>query len=253
MPSATSLTRVCAAGRRFVQDRLSIRITLISLGIALLLAALFFNTGAAITPDLQVAITSTPDRLAEPTLPTSPSQADIGAQVYWLSCMPCHGDKGHGLTDEFRATYPPEEAYCWERGCHGERPYENGFTIPKNIAGLIGPGTLYKFTDAAQLNAYIRAAMPFWKPGSLTQEQAWQVTAFILRENSIWDDAAELNEASAGSVLISRQPLTPIPTPQQAEVQGGGDAIVWVVLAVAFVVMIILMFALKKFRNTTTI
>ena len=52
----------------------------------------------------------------------------------------------------------------------GEVPYEQGFTIPKKIPTVIGQTTLAKFSDAAQLNAYIRAAMPFWKlPGSLTE------------------------------------------------------------------------------------
>jgi cytochrome c len=219
------------------------------MGMALLLAALFFNTGIADSSDLQIEATSTPDRLAEPTLPASPSQADVGARVYWLSCLPCHGDKGQGLTDEFRTTYPPEEQYCWERGCHGERPYENGFTIPKIIPGLIGPGTLYKFTDAAQLNSYIRATMPFWKPGSLTAEEAWQVTAFILRENGIWNDAAELNETNAGNVRISRQPLTPLPTPQQAEVQNGGGGGAWIFLLSAGLLLFILLLVFKRSRS----
>ncbi len=147
-------------------------------------------------------IMPTPNRLAEPTLPPSPSQADYGAQVYWLSCLPCHGDRGQGLTDEFREAYPPEDRNCWESGCHGERPYENGFQLPPKIPALIGNKTLRRFTTAATLQAYIFAAMPYWKPGSLTEEQSWQVTAFLLRENGWLQNRVELGPQNAAEILL---------------------------------------------------
>ncbi len=218
------------------------------------MAGLFFDTGAAGSVRLQTDATPTPDRLAQPTLPASPSQADHGAQVYWLSCLPCHGDKGQGLTDEFRTTYPPEEQYCWNRGCHGEVPYEQGFSIPKKIPAVIGQTALAKFSDAAQLNAYIRAAMPFWKPGSLTEEEAWRVTAFILRQNNLWDDKTELNASNAVNVKIPRAAfLTPVGTPPQAEVQKGKGTTIWFILIGALGLILLLIFILKKSRNTTTI
>lgn len=223
-------------------------------GIALLFAGLFFDKGTASAVRLQAETTPTPDRLAEPTLPVVPLQADHGAQVYWLSCLPCHGDKGQGLTDEFRKTYPPEEENCWESGCHGPNPYESGFTIPKKIPGVIGDTTLAKFSDAAQLNAYIRAAMPFWKPGSLTEEDAWRVTAFILRENKLWPGNTPLDEANASTVKIPRGAfLTPVVTPQQAGVREGSGTILGILLISIPVIFLLLMFILKKSKNTTTI
>ncbi|MFZ5903345.1 MAG: c-type cytochrome [Chloroflexota bacterium] len=194
-----------------MRNTLSLQFTLLPFGIALLLAGLFFDDGAAAHVLLQSAM-PTPDRLAEPTLPAPPSQADYGAQVYWLSCLPCHGDQGQGLTDEFRAAYPPEEQYCWERGCHGENPYESGFTLPKTIPAVIGPEVLKKFADAAQLKAYIRAAMPFWDPGSLTDDEAWKVTAFLLRQNGLWNASVELNESNAAQVIIPGAHATPAST-----------------------------------------
>lgn len=197
-------------------------------GIALLLAGLFFDKGVADTTRIQADVTPTADRLAEPTLPAVPSQADHGAQVYWLSCMPCHGDVGQGLTDEFRDTYPPEEVYCWESGCHGPNPYESGFTIPKKIPAVIGDTALAKFTDAAQLHAYIRATMPFWKPGSLTEEESWRVTAFLLRQNGLWDASAELSASNAATVKIPRGAfLTPVVTPQPDQAQQRGVTTGW--------------------------
>jgi cytochrome c len=249
------LTRACAArSKLFVQKKTLLKFILVPFGIALLIAGLFFDKGIADSVDVQVDVTPTPDRLAEPTLPAIPSQADHGAQVYWLSCMPCHGDIGQGLTDEFRATYPPEEEYCWESGCHGANPYESGFTIPKKIPAVIGESTLAKFADAAQLNSYIRATMPFWKPGSLAEEDAWRVTAFILRQNDLWDASTELNGSNAADVKIPREAfLTPIATPQPADVQEESGALTWIVLAGAAVILLLLMFILKKSRNTTTI
>ena len=227
---------------------------LFPLGIALLFAGLFFDGGVAGAAQRQVAATPTADRLAEPTLPPAPSQADHGAQVYWLSCMPCHGDKGQGLTDEFRATYPPEEEYCWKSGCHGPNPYESGFTLPKKIPALIGQSTLAKFADAAQLHAYIRATMPFWKPGSLTEEESWRVTAFILRQNDLLEASTELNASNAADVKIPRTAfLAPAVTPQPSGVQKGNGTTIRVMAAVVVAILILLMFVLKKSRNTTTI
>lgn len=180
-------------------------------GLALLSSGLILNLDTAIA---QTTI-PTPDRLAQPTLPAEPSQADKGAQVYWLSCLPCHGDKGQGLTDEFRQAYPKEEQNCWESGCHGNNPYESGFTLPKTIPAVVGQGTLQKFPDALGLRVYVFAAMPFWKPGSLTDEEAWQVTAFLLRENNLWTSRDDLDESNAALVSVGIQP-TAEPTLQSA-------------------------------------
>lgn len=186
-------------------------------------------------------------------MPPSPSQADYGAQVYWLSCLPCHGDKGQGLTDEFRETYPPEERYCWERGCHGENPYESGFTIPMTIPAVIGPDAISKFTDAAQLNSFIRAAMPFWKPGSLTEEEAWRVTAFLMRENGLWNGSGELNASNAGEIRIPRGTPTPLVTPQQVQVEAGSGISPWLIFIGASIILLLLFFILKKIQNKATI
>jgi hypothetical protein len=119
---------------------------------------------------------------------------------------------------------------------------------------VIEDKALAKFVDAAQLHAYIRAAMPFWKPGSLTEEESWRVTAFILRENNLLDASTELNESNAASIKILRGfLLTPAVTPQPAAVQQGNGIIVWVIVAGVVVLFLLVMFILKKYRNTTTI
>ncbi|MFH1185293.1 MAG: hypothetical protein V1755_09685 [Chloroflexota bacterium] len=164
-----------------------------------------------------VVATPTFDRLARPTLPAAPSQADVGAQAYWGYCLPCHGEKGQGLTAEFRETYPPEEQYCWARGCHGERPYEDGFTLPTFIPPVVGPKALSKFPTAATLQGYIAAAMPWWKPGSLSEQENWQVTAFLLRENGLWDGRGDLDAANAETIRVGPPSATPTVTDERLE------------------------------------
>jgi len=236
-----------------VGTRPLIKLIIVPFGIALLLAGLFFDGGQAVSLELQTTPVPTQDRLAEPTLPPGqpPSQADYGSQVYWLSCLPCHGDQGQGLTDEFRAIYPPEEQYCWERGCHGPNPYESGFTIPKAIPAVIGSDAIGKFTDAAQLHAYISAAMPYWKPGSLTEEESWRVTAFIMRQNGLWDGVGELNESNAGGIKIMRgmQTPTPVVTPEQVQVEARSGMDLWPILIGIFSILISSYFIFKKSKN----
>lgn len=178
------------------------------------MAAFLIQGGTALSVSPQTTPMPTLDRLAEPTLPASPSQADHGAQLYWLHCLPCHGDVGQGLTDEFRETYPPEDNNCWARGCHGRNPYEDGFTLPTSVPQLIGTGALTKFATATNLNGFIRAAMPFEDPGVLTEEESWQVTAFILRENGL-SYTGQLDASNANQILLpsSQQTPTPVPTP----------------------------------------
>jgi hypothetical protein len=229
----------------------------IALGIALLTAGLFFEAGTASSAVQQSTPVSTLDpfeRLAEPTLPAEPSQADHGAQDYWLYCLPCHGDRGQGLTEEFRETYPPDEVNCWQSGCHGKRPYEFGFTLPTQIPAVIEGHALAKFADASQLNAYIRATMPFWNPGSLTEEEAWRVTAFLLRENGLLDGSTELNASNAPNIKIPRGALlTSAVTPQPTTIQEGNGTLIGVIAIGAVVLILLLTFILKKSRNTTTI
>lgn len=130
-------------------------------------------------------ITPTPEEswLILPEMPASATQADIGAEIYRLVCRDCHGDKGQGLTDEWRATWNPEDQNCWQSKCHAGNHPVNGFDLPRYVPALIGPSTLARFSEPDELQEYIRVNMPWHDPGSLTNEEYWQLTAFLLREN----------------------------------------------------------------------
>lgn len=235
-----------------VYQRKLIQLILLPFGIALLLAGLFFQLGSAGTPATQGTPVPTQDRLAEPTLPASPSQADYGAQAYWLYCSPCHGDQAQGLTDEFRQQYPEEDRNCWNSHCHGDVTYENGFKIPTVVPALAGPASLNKFATAANLYGFIRAAMPLQNPGSLTDEEYYQIVAFLLRKNGLTDGQTEVSASNAAQIAVSR--ATPVPpTPQPSQVRAVGGAWGGLALIGSLIVLLLLAFALKKSRNTTTI
>jgi cytochrome c len=155
------------------------------------------------TPPPSPAAAPTVDRLAAPPTAANPNQADTGAQLYWLHCQPCHGDRAQGLTDEWRAQYPPEDQNCWNSGCHGQQPYANGFILPTQVPALVGAGTLGRFATAADLHTFISRAMPFQAPGSLTPDEYWSITAFLLRGHGLPDTALPI----ASDLLAATIPL----------------------------------------------
>lgn len=224
--------------------KLLLKIFLFPLGVSLLLATFWFQGGTALASSSTNIITPTPDRLAEPTVPVQPSQADYGAQVFWLYCMPCHGDQAQGLTGEFRMLYPPDHQDCWKSGCHGNRPYPNGWTLPPNVPRLIGDGALSNFQNAASLHGFISAAMPFQAPGTLDDKLYWQLTAFLVRQNGFWDGQGEINDSNAAQILI--QPLAPSPSaipvlsPVATEVpQNQNDSLFLTVTGIVLIVLIL--------------
>jgi cytochrome c len=181
----------------------------------------------------------TPDRLAAPPTVEHPTQADTGAQVYWLNCQPCHGDVGQGLTDEWRAQYPPEDQDCWESGCHGDRPYESGFTLPQSVPPVIGTNALARFSTAADLYRFVSVTMPFNAPGSLSEAEYWSLTAFLMRANGlppvgVPTPAGPLDDPETAALIGLHGPLaTPISTPPVTSGQGWGYAAVGGALVLA--------------------
>jgi len=121
----------------------------------------------------------TPDRLAIPVLPPNPSQADLGLQVYYYHCMPCHGDKGQGLTDEWRKVWVEDHQNCWARGCHAGRQGDEGFPLPGYIPGV---HDLSRFSNPQDLFIYLKTTHPPQKPGTLKEDEYRHVTAFLLQQ-----------------------------------------------------------------------
>ena len=170
------------------------------------------ETPAPPTPSgvLEAQATPTIDRLAAPPTVPAPTQADDGAQLYWLWCQPCHGDQGQGLTDEWRAQYPEEDQNCWNRGCHGNVPYEDGFTLPKHVPAVTGSQSLLRFQTMEELFEYIHIKMPYEYPGALSEEEALAVTAYLARAHGKWDGTPLTKD----NVVSYRWQPPPTATPQ---------------------------------------
>lgn len=188
---------------------IKVSVLIVSLGVASIVATSFhidhahgqasFQSSMAIqsTPEPHVGDKSGPtptiDRLSAPPTVFPPTQADDGAQVFWLNCQPCHGDQGQGLTDEWRSQYPPEHQDCWTSGCHGKRPYEEGFTLPDSVPPVIDYDSLTRFDSLGQLYDFMRASMPMQARGVLSDEEYLSITAFLGRAHGAWEGVRPLD------------------------------------------------------------
>lgn len=143
--------------------------------------------------------------LSGPILPDNPRLADKGAVIYWGVCMACHGDRGQGLTEEWRERGFGEDANCWQSKCHASNHPPEGFDLPRTIPPVVGAGTLRRFVTADELQVYLHASMPWWNPKSLTSEEAWELTAFLLREKGAlaWDTEFIPKQASIAPVHLT--------------------------------------------------
>lgn len=101
-------------------------------------------------------------------LPSGRATAVDGASVYAAKCLICHGAKGEGV-----APNPP---------IVGREPRE-GFGFGRDPALVKTVGNYWPF--ATTVYDYVRRAMPQDKPGSLTPNELYAVTAWILAENGI--------------------------------------------------------------------
>jgi quinol-cytochrome oxidoreductase complex cytochrome b subunit len=164
------------------------------------------------TPTINPSPTPTfdPNRLAKPRVPEISAQVDKGALIFWGVCIACHGDRGQGLTDEWRFGAYKEDNNCWGSGCHGKNHPQQGFEMPKTLTfpPLGTPSALGRFQNAQQLYDYIVVMMPWWKPRSLTPEKAWQLTAYILKLKGSLPEGLILNETNASAVPVHRH-ITP--------------------------------------------
>lgn len=124
--------------------------------------------------------TPTIDRLAIPTLPSNPTQLDIGKSLYYYNCMPCHGDYGQGLTDEFRGIWVEDHQNCWGRGCHSGRPGEEGFPLPRVIPAVNETAASKAlFPTKSNLFTYLKVTHPPQNPGGLKDDEYQALSAFV--------------------------------------------------------------------------
>lgn len=119
-------------------------------------------------------------------LPPGSGTADEGEAVYAAYCAHCHGASGTGgsarpLMTEEELTVP-------------------GFPFARIPYYLPTVGTYWPY--APTLFDYIRKAMPQDAPGSLSDEQVYAVTAWILWRNRIIDRDSVMDAASLPTVVM---------------------------------------------------
>jgi len=143
--------------------------------------------GAQQSPNLGVEVSSSDaaawDISVQPDgagLPAGKGKAADGAKIYATKCIACHGADGAGQPND-------------------------------RLVG--GQGTLTQFEQVRTLGSYwpyattvfdyIRRAMPFQAPESLTNDEVYALTAFLLAKNGI---IRERDEMSARTLPKVRMP-----------------------------------------------
>lgn len=119
-------------------------------------------------------------------LPAGRGSVSQGAMVYGSKCASCHGVRGEGMAP----AYPK---------LVGREPRE-GFPFGRDPKLDRTIGNYWPY--ATTLFDYVRRAMPFLAPGSLTNDEVYAVTAYLLARNEIIPTDATLDAASLKAVRM---------------------------------------------------
>src|SRR6202022_3942906 len=146
----------------FMRNALLIAVSALAMASAAVLAAESPNLGRMATPE-EIApwdISIGPDGVGLPPGSGTPKQ---GEAVYTAKCVACHGEKGAGR---------PNDALVGGIGSlPGDKP-------PMRTVGSYWP-------YATTIFDYVRRAMPYNESKSLTNDEVYAVTAYILQLNGI--------------------------------------------------------------------
>jgi len=111
-------------------------------------------------------------------LPPGSGKAADGAKVYAEKCAACHGDKGAGGIAGQLVGGPPK-------------------------ATLDGGKTIANFWPAATtLFDFIRRAMPYTAPKSLTDQEVYALTAYLLAANKLIGENDDINAKTLPQVKM---------------------------------------------------
>ena len=118
-------------------------------------------------------------------LPAGSGTAAQGAPLYATNCASCHGANGEGKPP----AYPQLIG-----GPKGTFDFASDFKIPRTV------GNYWPY--ATTVFDYVRRAMPQMTPGSLTNDQVYAVTAYLLAANRVIPMTATLDSASLSAVKM---------------------------------------------------
>jgi cytochrome c len=152
----------------------------------ILVAVVAGNALAEESPNLGAAVSAADLALVDYTvlpdgtgLPAGSGNAQEGAAVYAQDCLACHGEGGKdGLND---------------RLVGGQ-----GTLLTDKPVRTVGSFWPY----ATTLFDYVRRAMPYHEPGSLTNDEVYAVTAYVLFLNGIVTEDANMNAETLPQVRM---------------------------------------------------
>jgi mono/diheme cytochrome c family protein len=119
-------------------------------------------------------------------LPSGQGTVADGRRLYAAQCAACHGANGEGITPIPQLVGRPAAAESFGFGDDG--------SLPKTIGNY--------WPHATTLFDYIRRAMPLATPGSLSDNDVYALTAYLLSANAIIADSATLDAASLRAVRM---------------------------------------------------
>jgi S-disulfanyl-L-cysteine oxidoreductase SoxD len=130
-------------------------------------------------------------------LPPGSGTAAEGAKIYADTCAACHGDHLEGNP---------------AKGIGGDKLIGGRGTL----ASAAPVKTVESYWPyATTLFDYIKRAMPFSSPGSLSDDQVYSVVAYVLSEAKIIKQTEQMNAATLPKVMMpNRDGFVPDPRPE---------------------------------------
>jgi cytochrome c len=120
-------------------------------------------------------------------LPPGRGAAAQGAALFAQKCASCHAPQGQGM--------PPFFPALIGRDPRGEGfPFAKDWRITKTIGNY--------WPEATTVFDYVRRAMPHTTPGSLTNDEVYALTAFLLAANQVIARDATLDSAALVQVKM---------------------------------------------------
>jgi cytochrome c len=120
-------------------------------------------------------------------LPAGRGTVNDGLALYRAHCASCHGQRGEGMAPAFPALIGRDSAAENFRFAHD----------PKLVPTI---GNYWPY--ATTLFDYIRRAMPLLAPGSLSDNEVYSVTAYLLAANGVIADTITLDAAGLRAVRM---------------------------------------------------
>jgi mono/diheme cytochrome c family protein len=125
-------------------------------------------------------------------LPAGHATAHEGRPLYESTCAACHGPRGEG-----NATYPP---------------LVGGTGTLTNAQPILTIGSYWPY--ATTVWDYINRAMPYQNPGTLTTQQVYALTAYLLYLDGIVGERQSIDQNTLSKVLMpNRNRFTVDPRP----------------------------------------